>query len=418
MALKQKLFEKIEKLTSRVADDLDRLFTIETLEMKKHFTSLRGMISELEEKKTRIEQSQSQRSEFGLFIAVQKALRKQTEMALALRNIHDEAHRVNLKFKESDALGNAMKCLNSMGEIILNTTEYKVIPKDKRSVKSKEPEEFEIRKHVDERTALLIGQMNTRNRDDQEKCWITGMAILNDSSLLVADHNNKQIKLIGPNQEILKFIQLSVPPFDIALLDQKTMVCTLPEVKQIQFLSIGGKSDLKPGAELQLDFDCNGIDVSGGNLVLTSIADKYVTLISLKGDVMWTTASDVNHGGRLFEWPWYVKTNTETGEIYVSDRSKNTVTTLNCDGNVLSVRDVRGKGPRGLTFDGVGNMYICHYMADELEIISTENPRDRLVLLNKSAGIQHPQCLCFDGVKGQLLLSVINSDTISIFQIK
>ena len=419
MTLKQKLFEKIEKLMSRVTDDLDRLFTIETLEMKKHVLSLREMISQLEEKKTRIETSNSQRSEFGLFIAVQKAFRKHEEMTSSLRRIHDEAHRVNLKFNPSDDLENAFKVLNSMGDIVLNTTEYKVIPNHQKAMKGNKPEEFEIRKHVDDRKALQMGETNIHNQEDQETCWATGLAVLNDGSLLVADYNNKQIKLFGPNQEFLNFIQLSTPPFDIALLDQKEMVCTLPEMRHIQFLTFDGKSDVKTGAEVKLDFDCNGVDVLGGNLVVTSITEKCVKLINLKGDVIWTTTIiDKKHGGRLFEWPWYVKTNIETNQVYVSDRLKNTVTTLNCEGNVVSVRDVTGKGPRGLTLDSVGNMYVCHYMADEVEIVNTENLRERRILLNKTDGIKHPQCLCYDTVKGQLLLSVNNSDNILIFQIK
>lgn len=263
--------------------------------------------------------------------------------------------------------------------------------------------------------ATLESEINIRDREDLETCWITGMAVLKDSTLLVVDNNNNRIKLIGPNHKILNSFQLATPPFDIALLNQREAVYTLPDIKQIQFIMIVGKSDVKYGSVLKLHFDCNGIDEFNDNIIVTSIAEKCVRLISQKGEELWKAFMD-DLGDTLFEWPWYVATNTEANKIYVSDRRKNSITTLDANGDVLNVRDVRGKGPRGIVLDDIENMFMCHYMTDEVEILCTEYPRDRRVLLTRVVGIKHPQSLCYDAEKGQLLLSANNSDYISIFQ--
>ncbi|XP_045194435.2 uncharacterized protein LOC123550060 [Mercenaria mercenaria] len=423
MHMKKRIFERVEKLISAVTKDLDRLYEIEIKEMNKHSLSLREMASALEEKIARIEASKKDQSELSLFIAVQTAIEKHKKMSSALGHIHDEAHKVVLKFETSDAVENAMKSLNSIGGIVLNTMEYKVIPRPQQmskptlTIEAKEPEEYKIRKHVADRKAFEVGEMNIRDREDLETCWITGMAVLKDSTLIIADNNNNRIKLLRPNHEILNSFKLSTPPFDVALLNQREAVYTLPDMKQIQVINIVGKSDVKHGSVLTLDFDCNGICVLHENIVVTSIAEKCVRLIDLRGDVIWTAATD-DRGDMLFEWPWYVETNTEGNKIYVSDRRKNTITTLDSNGGVLNVRDIQGKGPRGIALDDTGNMYMCHYMTDEIEIVSTDNPRDRRVFLTKSDGVKHPQSLCYDEEKGQLFLSANNCDYVSIFQIK
>lgn len=419
---KQKIFEKVEKLVSRVTNELDRIYAIEKLEMKNHLLSLKEMASGLEERVASVEASKKDQSELKLFIAVQNATDKHKKMASALGHIHDEAHKVYLKFEPNKSVENAMDALTSIGDIVLNTKEYRIIPKPKKmlqpgltTVNNTEPEEYKIRKHVNEKRAKAQGEINIRDKEDLETCWITGMVVLKDSSLIVADNNNNRIKLLGPSHQILNSINLSTPPFDIALLNQSEAVYTLPDVKQIQFIQIVGQSDLKYGSALKLDFDCNGISTLRENLIVTSITEKLARLINIKGEVIWTAFTDTC-GNKLFEWPWYVETNKESNKIYISDRGKSTITTLDGNGKVMSVRDVRGKGPRGIVLDDVGNMYVCHYMTDELEIISTDYARDRRVLLAKQDGIKHPQSLCYDEEKGQLLLSANNSDFVSVFQ--
>lgn len=156
--VKQKIFEKVEKLVTNVTDDLNRLHAVEKLEMKTHMLSLRQMVAALEEKVARIEASKKDQSELEIFIAVQNALDKQKKMASALGQIHDEAHKVFLKFETSEAVAESMESLGSVGEIVLNTMEYAVIPRPKQMLKpsittqnTPEPEEYKIKKHVNDK---------------------------------------------------------------------------------------------------------------------------------------------------------------------------------------------------------------------------------------------------------------------------
>ncbi|WAR11834.1 hypothetical protein MAR_026014, partial [Mya arenaria] len=418
---KQKVLAKVEKLVERVMGDIERRYTIERTEISNHLLSLKEMAQELDTKVKLIETKRKVDSDLEMFVAVQNAMDGHKKTTSALMKIHNEAHKVFLKFEVSKAVDAAMKSLSSLGELNLNTMQYAVIPKLYQSeepklqltpLKTKKPDEFKIRKHVDDRRLTPAGEIFSRDREDVKTCWITGMCVLKDSTIIVADNNNNRIKVIDRRDNVVNSVLLATPPFDISLLNQVEAAFTLPDKKQVQLIRIVGRSDIKYGETLQLDFDCNGITVLKGNIILTSIAEKCVRLINKKGIVLWTAVTD-DLGEPLFEWPWYVTTNEEVEKVYVSDRRKNTVTTLDKTGTVLDVRDVSGKGPRGCAVDGVGNMFICHYMTDEIEIISLKFPRDRRTILAKVDAIKHPQSLAYDEHKGLLLLSANNSDYIN-----
>ncbi|KAH3811988.1 uncharacterized protein LOC127835840 [Dreissena polymorpha] len=423
---KQTIVAKVEKLYENAKADLERLYTVERTEMKNHLLSLKQMSASLDERLKAVESKKASDSDLETFVAVQNARDKHKKMTSALVHIHDEAHKVFLKFHVSEMVETAMKCLHSLGELSLNTMEYAVIPKlnqadepglELSTLNRKPPEEHTIRKHVMDRTVTPAGEIFVRDREDAETCWITGMCILKDSTLIVVDNNNNRVKVIDPRGNIVNSFRLASPPFDIALINQAEAAFTLPDKKQVQVIRIVGRSDIKYGENIQFDFDCNGIGVLGDNIVLTSISEKCVRMVNQKGEVLWTAVTD-DLGERIFEWPWYVATSSSFEKVYVSDRRKNTVTTLDQNGTLLNVRDIRGKGPRGLAVDDVGNMFMCHYMTDELEIISLDYPRDRKVLLTKVDGIKHPQSLAYDEEKGQILLSANNSDYVNVFQMK
>lgn len=423
LTLKQKIITKVDKLVDRATSDVERLHTIGATEISSHLVSLRQMSDDIENKITTIEKQKKQGDELKLFVAVHDAMNRHGKLIQSIRQIHADAHKVFLKFEINPRIELTIDTLHSVGELKLETIEYSVIPKSKQvreklkpsicllNFKIPEVEEHKIRKRVSDRNTKRTEDIFVKDKEDLKTCWVTGICVLKDSTIILADNNNDKIKLIGSNHKILNTINLSTPPFDIALLNQTEAAFTLPDRKQVQFISVIGRSDIEYGAVLQLDFDCNGISVLKENLILRSIVNKSVTMVNLDGVVIWSVEQ------KLFWWPWYVDICGDLGKIYVSDRRKNTVTTLNTEGNVLNVRDVSEKGLRGLTFDDLGNMYMCHYMTDEIEIQNLNYPRDRRVLLGKTDGINHPQSIVYDSNNGHIILSFNNFDYLKTFQL-
>lgn len=421
--VKYKMIESIEKMSAKLIDDLQKMYTVEKSEMKDHLSSLNEIIFKLEASEAIIGEARREKRDLSLFIQVQNLMDRHRKMTKVLEQIHDEAHKVVLQFKVNEKAESDLDNLRSIGEVLLLTKEYDVIPRSERVLelntyagRNMTPEEYNIRKPVSERSASYLEDINTREAEDLETSWITGIVVLQNSSLLIADNNNKRVKLIGSNQVISDSIQLSTPPFDIDLLNQEQAVFTMPDSKQIQFIRLVENSEIKIEEELDVEFDCHAIGVFKDKLIVTSIAEKSVKSLSLKGVVLWNVAFD-GKNGRLFDWPWYVETNPDADQIYVSDRQMNTITTLGGNGDVKYVREVRGKGPRGLAMDNIGNLFVSYYMTDQLEIIRLDYTRDRRILLTKADGIKHPQNVGYDVGNGRLYVTSNNSDCVSIFQI-
>ncbi|KAL4234232.1 hypothetical protein ACF0H5_005883 [Mactra antiquata] len=422
--MKDKVISRIEKMADNVIADLQKLYEVEKSEIVTHLSTLNENIFTLEANNALVVEARKEKRDVGLFVTVHNLIDKQQKMAKVLERIHNDAHKVVLKFQANEKVESIFENVKSFGDIQLKTKEYDVIPRPQRMLKlnnnktsRSSPEEFKIRKPVSDRKAFHLENVNIRDTEDEETCWVTGMAVLRDSSLLVADNNNKNVKLFGPNNSLLNTVALSSAPFDIGLLNQEQAVISLPDSKQLQFMKIIGKSNMALDETRDLDFDCNAVNVFKDNIIVTSIAEKSVKCLNLQGDVLWTVGIDKKYRG-LFEWPWYLQANTASSEIFVSDRQKNTITILTDNGEVVSVRDVHGKGPRGLTMDDIGNMFIVFYMTDQLEIVSTYSPRDRRNLLTKLDGIKHPQSVAYNVETGQLLVSSYNCDYVSIYQIK
>ena len=100
--------------------------------------------------------------------------------------------------------------------------------------------------------------------------------------------------------------------------------------------------------------------------------------------------------------------------VIVSDDRGDTLTVLNADtGDVITRRKVEGKGPKGVTTDTTGNIYVCYFWTDEVAVLTKDLSQENVLLSERDGLSIRPQAIVYDAVNHQLLVSNFSDDSIN-----
>ena len=162
--------------------------------------------------------------------------------------------------------------------------------------------------------------------------------------------------------KIITSLSLPAAPRGIAVTGDREAVVSVPDESQLYILVVSDQQ-LSVRRTVKLSFSVVGIATCRDRLVVTSLRPSpSVKLIDQRGKVYWSTSTD-QQGQQLFSEPYYVSCYDDgrSSTVIVTDSSNHTLTLLNSDtGDVISRHQVEGKGPRGVTTDTAGNIFVCY----------------------------------------------------------
>ena len=249
-----------------------------------------------------------------------------------------------------------------------------------------------------------LGSYNVKLSDDKEKCWITGMAITNDSRRLLVDRCNSKVKLFSRDMQLLSSLSVSRPRGIAVISDKEAVVIT--DNKSLVLLGISG-SKMSINDTTSVPYDVRGISKYGEKLIVTSCSlfDNSVKLIDKTGRVYWSMSSD-DQGQSLFEYPQYVTSDIERNTVTVTDSGNKTLTVLNGDtGDVIKRRSVKDKRPYGVTTGPSGNIYVCYSDTREVAELTGDLAEERTLLSRQDGLSDEPLAIAYDKTSGQLITS-------------
>ena len=229
------------------------------------------------------------------------------------------------------------------------------------------------------KSCTAIKTVDPQVRSDKGRLWITGCCWLpDDKGIVICDYGsmNKTLKILDKDMNVTFTATCSSDPFDIALINEKSAVVTLPCTKEIQFIEI------KPGFKLKekknISFEGFGVGVHNQYIIVcvSESSTKGVKLLTLAGD----DTSFIP----------YLGTRTPTklclgpgGSIYYTGGSGNDVYT-NCvtvDGHgIFSVSSQSLNDPAGIVSDEEGNVLVCDESKKCVQIISSTGFCGNIVL--------------------------------------
>ena len=257
-----------------------------------------------------------------------------------------------------------------------------------------------------------IGEINIRLADDTRDCYIRGIDITEDGNIIIADFNNSKIKLLETGGNLLSFLKLSSKPKEVTVIkDSKAVVSMLgvQMCKQIGIINIGEGGALSWNGTIKTTYAVGGITSYKDNLIITcdesSEKLRSVQMINMDGNVIWTVTKDKD-GGNLFDFGRFlaVRCSKEGDSLIVTDVGKQSINIIDAiSGEVVEVSKVKGREPRGVCVDDLGNVYVC-YKSGEITIWSGDMTEERC-LVNDPEQLECPLAMVYDNRNSELLVT-------------
>ena len=246
-------------------------------------------------------------------------------------------------------------------------------------------------------TATYERPICVKSSDETQGSWITGITVLPNGNIAVADDNNYSVKIIDTHlDKVIHRHQLSSWPWDLTVIPGDRLAVTLPFIHSVQYLNTS--KELNFANTLTLKDKPYGIAYHSGQLVVACVGDaRVVQILSLEGVVQRT----FSHG---FKFSYYV-TIDDHSNILVADGYNSRVVKLDWEGNVRgSYTDDDLKQPRGVTWCGGGTFLVCSKDTDDVHLVSEDCVKIKQ-LFGKKDGLRSPYALCMNSKQGMIYLS-------------
>lgn len=242
--------------------------------------------------------------------------------------------------------------------------------------------------------------------DDKYDSGVSGMAMTKDRKILMTDKMNYKVKLFSQALDFLSSISVPDKPWAIAVINDKEAAFTTKK-KTLTVVDISG-TQMRIKTTIPLEYYVRGMTSYIDKLIVTC-PDRTpsVKLIDQTGRVYWSLSCD-QQGYPLFNSPRNVSSHCSgrTSAVVVTDTGKDTLTLLNGDtGELIITREVKGKQPRGVTLDTVGNVYVCYQSSEEVAVFPGNLSKERVLLTRKNGLSGDPRDIFYDDATHQLVIS-------------
>ncbi|KAH3879727.1 hypothetical protein DPMN_003633 [Dreissena polymorpha] len=165
-------------------------------------------------------------------------------------------------------------------------------------------------KHIVQQALTLLGKSgkvfkvqrksvhNVRIPSDSNFCHITGMCALPDGQVLVADRDNKRVKLLSQQYKVVSHWDVNAEPQDICQItpsEVAVLAVNISRIHGVQFITVN-QGKLVPGRKFQLQHECRFIAHHQGDLFVTSVPELYK--YTLNGKLIFRLYKDFHYGGK------------------------------------------------------------------------------------------------------------------------
>ena len=265
-------------------------------------------------------------------------------------------------------------------------------------------------------------QVNVTAGDDRPPI-ITGCTVMANGDAVLCDYNNDKTKLLNSCGVLTGNMLLSANPWDVSVLDPRSVIITLPYKKQLHVIQV--YPQLKPGRVIQLnekDKKCYGVAVGKGELYVTCSNDNHramegeIRVLDLDGKVK--RRLGVNKDGSfMFKRPNYITVSSSSEKIFVSDFSAHTVTCMSVDGRVIYTYKATSMSlPHGLLCDSEDNILVCGKGFNNVQVLTAHGKR-HCTLLTARDGLEDPYSIAYRDSDNTLLVGCYVNDHILTFQL-
>ncbi|XP_052800931.1 uncharacterized protein LOC128231781 [Mya arenaria] len=401
MKYKSHIIVVIDKMEKEALQEMDVLYKSEIAKlegtmtkMEMEITNLNSYLKFLEGSETSVENS--------VVFEVQEAISRVQSDENIIRDHHKMVGKVQFHFEPLKKLTDILADFNSLFSVSQTEVEICKFPMPCSCDKPYANKYAEKEKEV---SARLSGWSF-----DRERCCITGCEFMDNGKLLTCDNANKKIKLFNKKLKCISAQSLPSQPWDIAVIDDERAVVTIPDRKQLQFLTvIHRKISLKHATSL--DQNCWGVSCDADSIFVTNYSPETSEVVVLNHDGVLQRRIY----GMTFHTPWFIDRFQDM--LYVSDWGTFNVQTMTRGGALTnSYRNSYLVGPLGVTHDPEGNIYVCGRDSNTVHQISPDGVL-RQIILRERDGVKQPLNICHRPSDDRLVITSWMSDKMTVYKL-
>ena len=262
-----------------------------------------------------------------------------------------------------------------------------------------------------------ISKVNIRIPDDSEVPCIYGCCVMSDGQAVLCDGNNDQIKLLDSSYKLIGNLKLHARPFGISVLNDTEVIITLPHKRQLLIVAV--TSQLRIIRTIQLDKQCYGVDVSGGEIYITCEESEQgeIRILDMSCNERRRISLSREMGTHMIKKPSYIAVSAISGKIFITDLETEILTCLTSDGQlVYQYEDEEGRFPRGILVDSADNVLLCYPQYDNIVVITPDGRKPGTLLSHKD-GIEYPCSLAYRARDNTVIVGCYKTDQLACIQL-
>ncbi|KAH3898019.1 hypothetical protein DPMN_022216 [Dreissena polymorpha] len=265
-------------------------------------------------------------------------------------------------------------------------------------------------KHIIQQALTLLGKSvkvfkaqgksehNVRITSDSNTCWIQAICALPDGQVLVADNDNKRVKLLSQQYQVVSHWDVNAYPQAICLItpSEVAVAVNISNIHEVQFITVN-QGKLVPGRKFQLQHKCTGIAHHQGDLFVTSGKELYKYTLSSKLIC------------RLYEDLDYTLEKcavSPTGDkLYITSFYQHKLLTLARDGTPLAtLTDPVLEWPEGLHVTPAGQVLVCGAWSNTVLQVGWEGESKLATLATQKDEVRHPASVCYSSTTSSIIV--------------
>ena len=329
----------------------------------------------------------------AMFASDIKISKNLSEYEAVLDDLNNNFERSDLYFQRNSKLVELQQAIDSLGSI-----------KEKDFVSYKGTS-----------TKVLLGmkvqssnQPNIQLFNDAFRSGITGCCFMPSGDLVLCDHNNGKLKLLGRTFKVKDSLSLNGKPWSLSVIDNSNVIVTLPLSKQLQYVQL--VPHMKADRVIKLDKKCWGVAVVGNDIYVSCHNDPgegEVRVLDLSGNLKRQVGVNKD-GSYQFQDLFYLTVSTTSKKIFVTDYWKSIVSCMTPDGNIIyQYKDDDLRYPRALFVDAGDNIFVCGNDSYNVQVITADG-RKYGTLISTNDGIRCPYSIAFSEADNMLVVGCWN----------
>ncbi|XP_060575759.1 uncharacterized protein LOC132733175 [Ruditapes philippinarum] len=264
-------------------------------------------------------------------------------------------------------------------------------------------------------TFVHKSSFNIRLTSDENKVDVYGSCVVSDGSIVLADRNNKNIKLVDVRkQQVVDEFIFQTGPTDVCAIERsctnEIAVCLPNEMKVSVIYILNNKfcSDF----DINLNFFCFGIFFSDNILYISD--PRSVHLVDFTGKVLRTVSVNVKK---------HLSSHSQLHNIYVCSKNKNIFAScrllegrklfcINDNGEIINIISKEKAWCSGLADAGNGKVFAFGNDSKNVTLLNDRCEIEKVVIKE----LTDPCSMCFDLRSGRMYVFNWNEDKAQIFE--